>query len=84
MSFNSYATRVRSIINEASKNLTTKEILKLKKQIAHWKEQAGKRPEEEDLEDVSQDRASTQDRGAAPAAATQERSPKTPIPKTPE
>ncbi|CAM6126245.1 unnamed protein product [Calypogeia fissa] len=78
-----YATRVRSIINEASKNLTTKEILKLKKQIAHWKEQAGKKPEEEDLEDVSQDRATTQDRGAA-AASTQERSPKTPAPKTPE
>jgi hypothetical protein len=52
----SYATRVRSIINEASKNTTTKEILKLKKQIAYWKEQAGRMGGSEDLEEVLDDR----------------------------
>ncbi|BBN18600.1 protein MpZWICHEL [Marchantia polymorpha subsp. ruderalis] len=56
-----YATRVRSIINDASKNLTTKEILKLKKQITYWKEQAGKKPEEDELEEVSQERGNSQD-----------------------
>ncbi|XP_024384676.1 kinesin-like protein KIN-14I isoform X2 [Physcomitrium patens] len=51
-----YATRVRSIINEASKNTTTKEILRLKKQIAYWKEQAGRMGGSEDLEEVMDDR----------------------------
>mmetsp|Transcript_42095 Transcript_42095/g.51065 ORF Transcript_42095/g.51065 Transcript_42095/m.51065 type:complete len:1267 (-) Transcript_42095:505-4305(-) len=36
-----YATRVRSIINDASKNVTTKEIKKLKDKIEYWKAQAG-------------------------------------------
>ncbi|KAG0559984.1 hypothetical protein KC19_10G144700 [Ceratodon purpureus] len=53
-----YATRVRSIINEASKNTTTKEILRLKKQIAYWKEQAGRVGGSEDLEEVLDERAS--------------------------
>jgi hypothetical protein len=52
----SYATRVRSIINDASKNTTTKEILRLKKQITFWKEQAGRMGESEDLEEVMDDR----------------------------
>lgn len=52
----SYATRVRSIINEASKNTTTKEILRLKKQMMYWKEQAGRMGESEDLEEVMDDR----------------------------
>ncbi|KAG0610249.1 hypothetical protein M758_7G050400 [Ceratodon purpureus] len=51
-----YATRVRSIINDASKNTTTKEILRLKKQITFWKEQAGRMGEPEDLEEVMDDR----------------------------
>ncbi|XP_024397614.1 kinesin-like protein KIN-14I isoform X2 [Physcomitrium patens] len=51
-----YATRVRSIINEASKNTTTKEILRLKKQMMYWKEQAGRMGESEDLEEVMDDR----------------------------
>lgn len=53
-----YATRVRSIINEASKNTTTKEILRLKKQITFWKEQAGRMGGSEDLEEVMDDRTS--------------------------
>jgi hypothetical protein len=51
----SYATRVRSIINEASKNSTTKEILRLKKQIQLWKERAGNTAGE-DLEEIGEDR----------------------------
>lgn len=53
-----YATRVRSIINTATKNIESKEILRLKKQIAHWKEQAGKKGEEEDLDEI-EDKKST-------------------------
>lgn len=52
----SYATRVRSIINDASKNLTTKEILRLKKQVQFWKERAGNLGGEE-LEEVVEDRS---------------------------
>ncbi|KAL2609200.1 hypothetical protein R1flu_027773 [Riccia fluitans] len=56
-----YATRVRSIINDASKNLTTKEIAKLKQRIAYWKEQAGKKGDEEDLEEITSERGNSQD-----------------------
>lgn len=49
---------MRSIINEASKNTTTKEILRLKKQITYWKEQAGRMGGSEDLEEVMDDRIS--------------------------
>lgn len=55
--FYSYATRVRSIINDPSKNLTTKEILRLKKQVQFWKERAGNLGGEE-LEEVVEDRTS--------------------------
>jgi len=47
---------VRSIINDASKNLTTKEILRLKKQVQFWKERAGNLGGEE-LEEVVEDRS---------------------------
>ncbi|CAK9867820.1 unnamed protein product [Sphagnum jensenii] len=50
-----YATRVRSIINDASKNLTTKEIARLKKQVLYWKEKAGNFGAEE-LEEVVDER----------------------------
>ncbi|CAK9265415.1 unnamed protein product [Sphagnum jensenii] len=50
-----YATRVRSIINDASKNLTTKEIARLKKQVLYWKEKAGNFGAE-DLEEVVDER----------------------------
>jgi hypothetical protein len=39
-----YATRVRSIINDASKNVTTKDMLRLHKQLVHWKAKAGAGP----------------------------------------
>jgi hypothetical protein len=35
-----YAQRVRTIKNDATKNETNKEMLRLRKQIDHWKEQA--------------------------------------------
>ncbi|GBG71680.1 hypothetical protein CBR_g9093 [Chara braunii] len=54
-----YATRVRSITNEASRNIQSKEILKLKKVIAYWKEQAGKKGEgDDDLEEIQDARPS--------------------------
>ena len=36
-----YATRARNIVNDATKNIANKEVLRLKKQVAYWKEQAG-------------------------------------------
>ncbi|PNH02813.1 Kinesin-like calmodulin-binding protein [Tetrabaena socialis] len=36
-----YATRVRTIKNDATKNEANKEMLRLKKQVEYWKEQAG-------------------------------------------
>lgn len=44
-----YATRVRTIKNDASKNESSKEAVRIKKQIEHWKEQAGLKPEERDV-----------------------------------
>mmetsp|Transcript_14101 Transcript_14101/g.44908 ORF Transcript_14101/g.44908 Transcript_14101/m.44908 type:complete len:389 (+) Transcript_14101:310-1476(+) len=55
-----YATRVRTIINEATKNATNKEQAKMKKMIEHWKEQAGLTPEQRayvDLEPIEDARA---------------------------
>ncbi|XP_057448870.1 kinesin-like protein KIN-14I [Lotus japonicus] len=49
-----YASRVRSIVNDPSKNVSSKEIMRLKKQVAYWKEQAGRRGEEEDLEEIQE------------------------------
>ncbi|KAH7296226.1 hypothetical protein KP509_26G014500 [Ceratopteris richardii] len=51
----SYATRVRSIINDASKNTASKEVIRLKKLLNHWKEVAG-RSGEEDLEEITDQR----------------------------
>lgn len=53
--FYSYATRVRSIINDATKNTASKEVIRLRKLVSHWKEQAGRGPEEE-LEDIIEQR----------------------------
>lgn len=41
-----YATRVRTIKNDASKNESSKEMLRMKKQIEYWKEQAGLSPDQ--------------------------------------
>lgn len=51
-----YASRVRCIINDTSKHVAPKEIMRLKKLIAYWKEQAGKRSEDDDLEEIQEER----------------------------
>ncbi|KAG5123734.1 hypothetical protein JHK82_030471 [Glycine max] len=51
-----YASRVRSIVNDPSKNVSSKEIARLKKLIAYWKEQAGRRGDDEDLEEIQEER----------------------------
>ncbi|XP_047168264.1 kinesin-like protein KIN-14I [Vigna umbellata] len=51
-----YASRVRSIVNDPSKNISSKEIARLKKLVAYWKEQAGRRGEDEELEEIQEER----------------------------
>ena len=51
-----YASRVRSIVNDPSKNVSSKEVARLKKLVAYWKEQAGKRGDDDDLEDIQEQR----------------------------
>ncbi|QCD81841.1 kinesin-like protein KIN-14E isoform X2 [Vigna unguiculata] len=58
-----YASRVRSIVNDPSKNVSSKEIARLKKLVAYWKQQAGKGPEFEDLEEI-QDERPTKENGS--------------------
>uniref|UniRef100_A0A061QQX7 Kinesin-like calmodulin binding protein n=1 Tax=Tetraselmis sp. GSL018 TaxID=582737 RepID=A0A061QQX7_9CHLO len=47
-----YATRVRTIKNDASKNETNKEVQRLKSQLSYWREQAGLAPELRDVIDL--------------------------------
>ncbi|TVU16478.1 hypothetical protein EJB05_40046 [Eragrostis curvula] len=54
----SYASRVRCIVNDTSKHVAPKEIMRLKKLIAYWKEQAGKRSEDDELEEIQEERIS--------------------------
>ncbi|KAK8653175.1 hypothetical protein V6N13_127185 [Hibiscus sabdariffa] len=51
-----YASRVRSIVNDASKNVSSKEVTRLKKLVSYWKEQAGRRGDEEDYEEIQEER----------------------------
>ncbi|KAF9587234.1 hypothetical protein IFM89_039542 [Coptis chinensis] len=51
-----YASRVRSIVNDPSKNVASKEVNRLKKLVAYWKEQAGKRGDDEELEEILDER----------------------------
>ncbi|KAK8996206.1 hypothetical protein V6N11_076453 [Hibiscus sabdariffa] len=51
-----YASRVRSIMNDASKNVSSKEVARLKKLVSYWKEQAGRRGDEEDYEEIQEER----------------------------
>lgn len=53
-----YASRVRSIVNDPSKNVSSKEVIRLKKLVAYWKEQAGKKGDCEDLEEIQEERPS--------------------------
>ncbi|CAN1175671.1 Kinesin-like protein KIN-14E [Linum perenne] len=57
-----YASRVRAIVNDPSKNVSSKEIARLKKQIAYWKEQAGRKGEDDDLEEIQEHRTPPKDR----------------------
>ncbi|KAL0430829.1 UNVERIFIED_CONTAM: Kinesin-like protein KIN-14E [Sesamum radiatum] len=52
-----YASRVRSIVNDPSKNVSSKEVARLKKLVAYWKEQAGQRGDDDDLEEVQDERS---------------------------
>ncbi|XP_062184363.1 kinesin-like protein KIN-14I [Phragmites australis] len=53
-----YASRVRCIVNDTSKHVAPKEIMRLKKLIAYWKEQAGKRSDDDELEEIQEERIS--------------------------
>ena len=49
-----YATRVRTIKNDASKNEANKEMLRLQGQVSYWKDQAGLAPELRDVVDLQE------------------------------
>ncbi|KAK9868430.1 hypothetical protein WJX84_002910 [Apatococcus fuscideae] len=54
-----YATRVRTIKNDVSKNEANKDMQKLRRQLEYWKEQAGLTPEQRrfvDLEEITNER----------------------------
>lgn len=51
-----YASRVRSIVNDPSKNVSSKEVARLKKLLVYWKEQAGKRGDDEELVEIQDER----------------------------
>nr|XP_043631561.1 kinesin-like protein KIN-14E [Erigeron canadensis]XP_043631562.1 kinesin-like protein KIN-14E [Erigeron canadensis] len=51
-----YASRVRSIVNDPSKNVSSKEVARLRKLLAYWKEQAGKRGDDEELVEIQEER----------------------------
>lgn len=42
-------------MNDPSKNVSSKEVARLRKLVAYWKEQAGKRGDE-DLEEIQEER----------------------------
>ena len=49
-----YATRVSTIKNDVSKHENSAEVLRLKRQIDHWKEQAGLPPHKRDYVDLEE------------------------------
>ncbi|KAG0461730.1 hypothetical protein HPP92_022027 [Vanilla planifolia] len=51
-----YASRVRCVVNDPSKNVSSKEIARLKRLVAYWKEQAGKRGDDEELDEIQEER----------------------------
>uniref|UniRef100_A0A1D1YVK4 Kinesin-like calmodulin-binding protein n=1 Tax=Anthurium amnicola TaxID=1678845 RepID=A0A1D1YVK4_9ARAE len=51
-----YASRVRSIVNDPSKNVSSKEVARLKKMVTYWKEQAGKKGDDDELEEIIEER----------------------------
>lgn len=42
-------------MNDPSKNISSKEVARLKKLVAYWKEQAGQRGEDEELEEIQEE-----------------------------
>ncbi|PKU69828.1 Kinesin-like calmodulin-binding protein like [Dendrobium catenatum] len=50
-----YASRVRCVVNDPSRNVSSKEIARLKKLVSYWKEQAGKRGDDE-LQEIQEER----------------------------
>ncbi|OWM68374.1 hypothetical protein CDL15_Pgr004856 [Punica granatum] len=57
-----YASRVRSIVNDPSKNVSSKEVARLKKLVAYWKEQAGRKGDDEELEEIQDERPAREKR----------------------
>ncbi|GAB2279343.1 Kinesin-like protein KIN-14E [Dionaea muscipula] len=58
-----YASRVRTIVNDPNKNVNAKEVARLKKLIAYWKERAGgKKADEEDLAEIREEMAAPSER----------------------
>ena len=53
---------MRTIINDPNKNVNSKEVARLKKLVAYWKEQAGRRGDEEDLEEIQDERTPSKER----------------------
>ena len=41
-----YATRVRTIKNDVSRNEASKDVTRLQRQVEYWKEQAGLSPQQ--------------------------------------
>lgn len=63
-----YAQRVSTIRNDVSKHENSGEVLKLKKQIDYWKEQAGLPPHKRDyvdLEEIADAKQNGPDGGSA-------------------
>ena len=48
-------------MNDPSKNVCSKEVARLKKLVAYWNDQAGRRGDVEDYEDIQEERT-TKDR----------------------
>ncbi|XP_020590993.1 kinesin-like protein KIN-14I isoform X2 [Phalaenopsis equestris] len=51
-----FASRVRCILNNPSKNISSKELAHLKKLVSYWREQAGKQGDDEELEEIQEER----------------------------
>lgn len=41
-------------MNDPSKNVASKEVVRLKKLLVYWKEQAGKRGDDEEFEEIQE------------------------------
>ncbi|KAL0906305.1 hypothetical protein M5K25_024788 [Dendrobium thyrsiflorum] len=51
-----FASRVKCIQNNPTKNVSSKEIAHLKKMVSYWREQAGKQGDDEELEEIQEER----------------------------